>query len=102
MLSNAAIRSVSSAVDQRSTRPSPRSRRYEVLRVVCMLFFSLFWNVCTIKQCGEGKKAQQKGRGVKSRCPRCAKVSEDKRSIVEAHTPPANGHNDPLGRGVSC
>src|SRR5258708_20514258 len=97
------MRSVSSAVDQRSTSPSPRSRRYEVPRVLCILFSSLFWNGCMIKQYMEGKKAQQEDRGDQvNRYPRCAKARESYPSMVSSgNTSPTNGHNDPLGRGVS-
>jgi hypothetical protein len=56
-----------------------------------------------IKHYMEGKKAQQEDRGDQvNRYPRCAKVRESYPSMVSSgNTSPANGHNDPLGRGVS-
>src|SRR6266567_9035644 len=55
ILCSVAIRSVSSAVDQRSTSPSPKSRRYEVLIAVCMLFSSEFAQACPFHAASPGR-----------------------------------------------
>ncbi len=56
-----------------------------------------------LKQYREGKKMpSRKTVGVNARCLRCAKVKEsDPSTGSPGNTSPANGHNDPLGRGLS-
>src|SRR6266699_2134207 len=69
ILCSVAIRSVSSGVDQRSTSPSPKSRRYEVLIAVCMLFSSLSKRVHDKTIQREQKNAQQENRGGQCQVP---------------------------------